>query len=297
MTYYKYILFVLWGISALILSGCVNATDESNETWACQLQNFSPSLVSKTTFGIVVVDYSRDGSDEGMLKASEVKEMKKGGKVVLAYINIGYAEEWRFYWDKIKDATFVGSADIRWKGEHLILDFDNSAWKDIIHEYVEKIKKIGFDGVYLDGVNAYEEFQNQKEHVVEMMQLLKNVRNWLGNDKKISILNAYDLEKFDPSIVNLVNYLSVESLFYIKTRKRKKSYYSDILKMIKPFQESGIKILSLDYVDDGTGYKGENLERIVEYVKLARENGFIPYAANKDMKLNNLNVIPGIQGE
>ncbi|WP_036224436.1 MJ1477/TM1410 family putative glycoside hydrolase [Mesoaciditoga lauensis] len=298
MRYYKYVLTVLLTISILVLNGCTNANGVKNsKTWLCQFQNFSPSLISKTHFDVVVIDYSYDGSDAEALKQEEIEKMKSTGKTVLAYMNVGYAEEWRFYWDKIKDATFVGNNDTRWPGEHLILDFDTPKWESVIQQYVNKIKKEGFDGIYLDGVNAYESFQDEKKYADEMIALLKYVRKWLGNEGKISILNAYGLYKFDPSIANLVNYLSVESLFYLRTRKRKEPYYSNILNEVKLFLEKGVKVLSVDYVDDGSGYKGENVERIRDYVKLARENGLIPYAARSNMKLNNLNVIPGIQGE
>ncbi len=289
---------VFFAVAILILSGCAKANKaENTKTWLCQFQNFSPSSISKTNFNIVVVDYSYDGSDSKALNATEVEEMKNGGKIVLAYMNVGYAEEWRFYWNKIKNATFVGNNDIRWPGEHLILDFDNPTWENVVHQYVNKIKNAGFDGVYLDGVDAYESFQDEKKHANEMMTLLKDVRKWLGSEEKISILNAYGLYDFDPSIVNLVNYISVESLFYLKTRKRRTSYYSSVLNEIKPFVENGVEVLSVDYVDDGSGYSGENMERIEDYVNLARKSNLIPYAARSNMKLNNLNVIPGVQGE
>ncbi len=298
MRYYKYILTVFFVVTILILSGCAKANKTENaKTWLCQFQNFSPSSISKTNFNIVVVDYSYDGSDSKALNATEVEEMKSGGKIVLAYMNVGYAEEWRFYWNKIKNATFVGNDDTRWRGEHLILDFDNPIWENAMHQYVSKIKNAGFDGVYLDGVDAYKSFQDEKKHAGEMVTLLKDVRKWLGSEEKISILNAYDLYDFDHSIVNLVNYLSVESLFYLKTRKRRTSYYSSILNEIKPFIENGVEVLSVDYVDDGSGYSGENMERIEDYVELARKSGLVPYVARSNMKLNNLNVIPGIQGE
>lgn len=282
----------------LSLSGCANVNRDRKTTWVCQFQNFSPKLILKTTFDIVSVDYSYDGSADKVLNQKDVEKMKEGAKIVLAYINVGYAEDWRFYWDDIKNATFVGNADSRWKDEYKILDFSNLTWEKVIHEYVNKIKSQGFDGVYLDGVDAYESFPDAALHALEMIDLIKKIREWIG-DGKISILNGYNLVDYDPSIANVVNFVSVESLFYKKTAKRKSSYYGPIIKKLGDFMLSGAKILSLDYVDDGSGYNvgGENIKRIVDYIRLSRQNGFIPYAARKNMKLNVLNVIPIVQGE
>ena len=281
----------------ILLVCCVNiSVVGKNTSWLCQFQNFSPLKISKTKFTIVVIDYSRDGSDDGALSLKDVETIRKSGKIVLAYMNVGYAEDWRFYWNKIKNATFVGNEG-KWSGEYKILNFTDDEWEKVLHEYVEKIISEGFDGIYLDGVDAYENFKDKKIHEEEMVTLVKKIRSWIGQDKKLSILNAYNLIDYDSSISHLIDYLSVEGLFYKKTRKVKPSRYLPILKKIKEFMKDGVEILSLDYVDDGSGYEGENLKRILDYVKLARKNGFIPYAARKDLKLNVLNVIPGIQGE
>jgi cysteinyl-tRNA synthetase len=82
-------------------------------------------------------------------------------KLVLAYIDIGQAEEYRTYWDpgwRIGDPEWiVGSDPDGWEG-----NFPVAFWYDEWHEiwlgaegYLGKIIDSGFDGVYLDWVEAY----------------------------------------------------------------------------------------------------------------------------------------------
>ena len=58
---------------------------------------------------------------------------------------------------------------------------------------------------------------------------------------------------------------------------------------------TGKPVLSVDYVDDGSGYVGRNRERIDDYREKAMKMGYIPYAAMSDRELDELNIIGGVQ--
>ncbi|MEQ1713176.1 MAG: endo alpha-1,4 polygalactosaminidase, partial [Hyphomicrobium sp.] len=72
------------------------------DSWAYQLQNLKPSRIPKDAFDVLVVDYSRDGSDAGALDALDVITLRKRpdklDRIVLSYLSIGEAEDYRFYW-------------------------------------------------------------------------------------------------------------------------------------------------------------------------------------------------------
>jgi cysteinyl-tRNA synthetase len=59
--------------------------------------------------------------------------------------------------------------------------------------------------------------------------------------------------------------------------------------------DAGHPVFSVDYVDNGMGYLGENKSRIDDYYKKCHEYGYIPYAARKDRALDELNIIKGVQ--
>jgi len=112
---------------------------------ACYCIGSPPSPQGAAPFDIVVVD-----PDEA--PASLVAELREAGKTVIAYINVGYAEEWRWYWDRAVAAGIVHEST-EYEGEYYV-EYWSPAWHEIIIEYVEMALSMGFDGVYLDNIDA-----------------------------------------------------------------------------------------------------------------------------------------------
>ena len=59
--------------------------------------------IGETRFDLVIMDYSRDGSDERKFTADEIAALKEspgGTKTVLSYMSIGEAEDYRWYWQR-----------------------------------------------------------------------------------------------------------------------------------------------------------------------------------------------------
>lgn len=69
-------------------------------SWAYQLQGISISEIQNNrTFDFIVMDYSSDGTEAGEWAAHEIAAIEESGKMPVAYISIGEAENYRFYWD------------------------------------------------------------------------------------------------------------------------------------------------------------------------------------------------------
>ena len=67
------------------------------QNWVYQLQNIDLTTLGNTTFGLVVMDYSSDGSEGGEISAAQITNLKDsagGEKIVIAYpyMDIGVAE-------------------------------------------------------------------------------------------------------------------------------------------------------------------------------------------------------------
>ncbi|MGE0701909.1 MAG: endo alpha-1,4 polygalactosaminidase [Hyphomicrobiaceae bacterium] len=71
-------------------------------SWGYQLQRVDPERIAASPFDLVVVDYSRTGKDTGRFDRAEVDRMRQrpdgSSRVVLAYLSIGEAEDYRYYW-------------------------------------------------------------------------------------------------------------------------------------------------------------------------------------------------------
>ena len=76
-------------------------------------------------------------------------------RLVLAYMSIGEAESYRWYWPR-RSSAWLGAENPQWRGNYGVR-FWHSDWQEIIFEYTDKIVAAGFDGVYLDKVDEFEE--------------------------------------------------------------------------------------------------------------------------------------------
>lgn len=70
-------------------------------SWAYQLAEIDPKEIAALDVDLVVVDYSADGSDATAFKPADVAAMQSrpdgGRKLVVSYMSIGEAEDYRYY--------------------------------------------------------------------------------------------------------------------------------------------------------------------------------------------------------
>ena len=147
----------------------------SAKSWGCQLQNVDPDVIAAAPYDMIVVDYSRDGSNASALTAEDVVKLKVkpdgSRRIVLSYLSIGEAETYRYYW-KWYWGWFFGwlapswldKQNTEWRGNHGVRYWQPD-WQKIIfssdNSYLERIVRAGFDGVYLDKVDEFETLAKQ----------------------------------------------------------------------------------------------------------------------------------------
>jgi cysteinyl-tRNA synthetase len=118
--------------------------------------------IAATNYDLVLIDLF---FDEVQLSKSEVSLLKikaNGGKrLVIAYMNVGSAEKYRYYWGKSWGLHHPLWIKRKYEGydDEFWLKFWNDEWQKIIYgndnSYTKKILDSGFDGAYLDNVEAY----------------------------------------------------------------------------------------------------------------------------------------------
>ena len=114
--------------------------------------------INKTNYDVVLIDLFTYNPSFTREEIDQLKNKANSGKrLVLSYISIGSAEKYRYYWQKgwkkgkpswLKKA-YEGYPDEFW------VQYWNKEWQDIIYNYIDKIIDAGFDGAYLDNVEAY----------------------------------------------------------------------------------------------------------------------------------------------
>jgi cysteinyl-tRNA synthetase len=134
-------------------------------------------------------------------------------KLVIAYIDIGQAEEYRTYWQegwKIGDPEWiVGEDPDGWEGNYPVA-FWYDEWQEIwLGEdgLLQQVLDAGFDGVYLDWIEAYSDEnviaiaeQDDVDPVEEMIWWVQSISDFVKSqcDECVVIAqNAAELAEYD----------------------------------------------------------------------------------------------------
>ncbi len=127
--------------------------------------NFITQL-EKTNYDLLIIDLFFDES----LTKKDIKRLKEktnGRKrLVFAYLSIGEAEDYRYYWQKKwkhSPPSWLEKENPHWAGNYKVKYWEQE-WQKIIvgkNSYLERILEAKFDGVYLDIIDAFEYFENQ----------------------------------------------------------------------------------------------------------------------------------------
>jgi cysteinyl-tRNA synthetase len=137
------------------------------KNWRYQLQGINPYVVAKSSADLVVIDLFRD---DGAFTRAQVEQMQRkpdgSRRIVLSYMSIGEAEDYRWYWPH-RSSVWLGAENSKWRGNYGVR-FWHADWQQIIFEYTDKIVAAGFDGVYLDKVDQFEDM-GHKDDMVEFV--------------------------------------------------------------------------------------------------------------------------------
>jgi cysteinyl-tRNA synthetase len=124
------------------------------------------NTVNSTNYDLVIMDLF---INDEQFSAADIKSMrhKKNGatRLLICYMSIGEAEDYRYYWTaewSTSPPSWLGSENPQWPGNYLVKYWDKN-WQNIIYgndqSYAKKILDANFDGVYLDVIDAFENYQ------------------------------------------------------------------------------------------------------------------------------------------
>lgn len=125
------------------------------------------NAIAATNYDIFIMDLffmgqALDTNDINILKT----KANGGERFIIAYMSIGEAEDYRYYWQsswETNPPSWLAGENANWPGNYKVRYWE-SEWQTIIYgndnSYLKKIIDAGFDGVYLDIIDAFEYFQN-----------------------------------------------------------------------------------------------------------------------------------------
>jgi len=132
-------------------------------------KQFFLTALQKLNYDLLIIDPFYSGR---LLKEADIQSLKtkaNGGKrLVIAYLNIGAAEQFRYYWQNdwgIGNPAWIVArySDPLYYNEYWVKYWVKD-WQDIIfgngYSFLDKILGSGFDGVYLDNLEVYAFFES-----------------------------------------------------------------------------------------------------------------------------------------
>jgi cysteinyl-tRNA synthetase len=262
--------------------------------WGYQLDNPDPHKLSTSGCDLLVTDYSRDGSDGGAFTHNDIALIHSSAddrqRTVLAYLSVGEAENYRFYWKRAwnKLATrpaWLGMENADWKGNFQVTYWD-PAWQTIIYgspdSYLDKIIAAGFDGVFLDRVDAYLFWEGRghdaKRNMVEFVKAVAAYARDRNPNFVVVVQNGEELLEY-ADYLEIIDGVAKEDLFFgVNGSGRRNSQVETRTSAdrLSAAPARGLPVFLVEYTSDPA--------KIVEIAARAAEFGFVVNIADRALK-------------
>ncbi|MFQ5743693.1 MAG: MJ1477/TM1410 family putative glycoside hydrolase [Acidobacteriota bacterium] len=310
------------------------------DDYAYQLQGYAKGLkrVAESRFDLVVIDYSRFGDAGSEFTKEQIEALKFDGpcgrRIVLSYMSIGEAETFRFYFDPDwidEDGNpvpgvapaFLGPSNPDYPDNYKVR-FWMKSWKVIIYgvgqgsekSYLDRIIDAGFDGVYLDIIDAFEFWgpdeidgndvnrRAPKDMVSFVRQIARYARRQRGQ-KDFLVFPQNGANIIDPEVYvdatdpdrearkqrkryfKNISGIGAEDTFFFGNRANNNKYkpQQEIIAFLDQFLAAGKTVLAVDYLT-----RAKSIARSYDE---ARAQGYVPYVTKRN--LNRLTISKGFE--
>ncbi len=256
------------------------------DQWFYQLQKYSKEIKGKfsRSDSITVVD-----PDEIKTVTKDFKD-KSSDTLILAYLSIGEAEEYRKYFSSM-DKNLILYENPHWKGNFKVKFWDKR-WQDIIFSRVESLIDEGYDGVYLDIVDAFYEIKPHYKRAAQMRDFLLKIKKHSQAKRKDFLIfqqNAPTLYQYLPtneieSYFDILDGLALEDCFFYGNNDHDNPLNTQgyCLESIRAFSKREKTILSVEYLTEKSKIR-EYFESIKEFNKTLNGNKVIPLVAKRPL--------------
>ncbi len=261
--------------------------------FAYQLQDVDIEEIGSSKYDLIIIDYSSDGSEEGEYTSSDLLLMKTPeDKLLLSYMSIGEAETYRFYWEENWDPNGDGvpdpSAPIwldvenpEW-GENYKVKYWYQDWQDIIfgynESYLDRIIAAGFDGCYLDIIDAYEYYQDSFPNAEQdMMGFVGNLSSYaksIRSDFLVFVQNSEQLLK-NSAYFDSVDGIGREDVYYFDNTDTDTEEINEIKLYLGLMISAGKPVFIIDYPTRNS--------KIYDVYERSMNDGYIAYVGPRDL--------------
>jgi cysteinyl-tRNA synthetase len=288
-------------------------------------------------FRWLVLEPSIDGDAASEFGADDIQRLRTGGpcggKIVLAYLSVGEAEDYRDYWNPAwvdgdegppiasVAPAWLGPSNPNYGGNYKVRYWD-AGWQSLMlgtadgsnKTPLDRIIDAGFDGVYLDIIDAYEfwstnEGGNELSRedararmidwvmtIAEYARATRGVKDFLvfpQNADDIIRNDEYELDSLSDDYLSAIDGIGIEDLFYDETQKQPGEDVDYRIEQLVEYRDRGKVVLVTDYIVDSSENAGNSNGRVADFYARTLGAGFLPYAASQDRDLNEIVTLSG----
>ncbi|TWU00143.1 hypothetical protein Pla108_10870 [Botrimarina colliarenosi] len=306
------------------------------DNWAYLLQRAEPARLAAARHDLLVIDFARFGDGASKFTPQEIHDMQHssdgpGGdgqrKVVVSYLSIGEASDfrdhWRAEWTRNGSANqpltaaapaWLGPFNPDWPESRKVRYWDPE-WQAVIFNdaktgWLDQIVAQGFDGAYLDIVDAYYFWGNESSgggtspaakrpgdpadgqdaarrmarFIVEMTRharqshpkffVIPQNGEFLLNDLRHGSAPEPGDDALAAEYLDAIAAIGIEDTYYRgdDDENNRLAIDTDKVAVLKQdFLAAGKPVLVVDYINQPA--------KVADFQKRARADGFIPYAA------------------
>jgi len=234
---------------------------------------------------LLVLDAAFTAGEGGQWTREELDAIRAGrlGRQVVCYLSIGEAERYRDYWPAIAGGEVVLDENPDWPGNYKVR-FWREDWQRIIDARVAAIAAQGFDGVYLDIVDAFQHFEHDpdgsfhpgrvnpetgRSYRADMAAFVLRIAAGLRAARPGALVipqNGSELLR-EPEFHATVNGIGVEDLFTLGDESQHPEHTRQVLDNLAALDDRRHFVLEIEYAESGAQRS--------RAVRLAGEHGHV----------------------
>ncbi len=197
------------------------------------------------------------------------------GRRLLSYLSIGEAEDYRDYWVRAWDARRDGQPDPgaprwllpqnpEWKGNYRVR-YWSPEWQALVLAELDRCFEAGFDGLYLDLVDAFENFEydaSRREWIEhrtnpetgrtyrrDMVDWVRRIAQRARERRPAAILVAQNGEALlaDPDFREAIDAVAIEDLWSNGHRRHNPNEVAHRLAGVRPWRDAEGIVFVIEY--------------------------------------------------
>nr|BFF23250.1 hypothetical protein GCM10025732_12150 [Glycomyces mayteni] len=205
-----------------------------------------------------MVDLARDGGDD-YWTAAEIDALHDAGKTVYAYFTMGSIETYRPEYDAVaaSGAGLILNQWGDWPDEYFVKYWEQDWWDLVMEPRLDQAAAAGFDGVYLDVPNAYEEIdldlvpgETRETLARKMADLVIAADEHAGDGLAILPQNSPELADQD-GYLDAIDGIGIEELWFLNADTPcDEDWCAENLANTRAVHDAGKLVLAVDYAAD-----------------------------------------------